>query len=100
RHLRSPRLRRGSNRELITRTRRWCGSLDSPARELWLQVPIPGFAGLITPLNLTTAAGTELTPTTITTGMTLSPTSVAQDAVTIRLSLASATAMAVTPLEP
>ena len=57
--LRSLRLRRRSNRESLTRMRLTSGRSDSPGRILWWRAPILVFAGRITRLNLTTAAGME-----------------------------------------
>ena len=57
--LRTSSVRRRSNRASITRMRRRSGRWDSPGRILLLRAPIPVFAGRITRLNLTTAAGTD-----------------------------------------
>ena len=70
------------------------------ARELSSQVLIPAFAGRITRLNPTTAAGMEQRQTTISTGMTPSTTASATRAATTRLSLAMTSSTGPTPLVP
>ena len=56
---RGPATRRRSSPELLTRTRRTSGRSDSRGKPLSLRARIPVFAGRITRLNRTTAAGTE-----------------------------------------
>ena len=74
------------------------GTSVSLGKELLLGAPIAVFAGRITRLSLTTAAGTDKPPITITTGMTPFMTASAIRAGTTRLSLATTCSMAAGPL--
>ena len=96
-HLRNRRHQRRSSRASLTRTRRMYGRWVSGARESRLRALTPASAGRITRSSLTTAAGTELLPITITTGTTPFTTASVIPAGTIRLSLAMITAMALIP---
>ena len=86
--------RRRLSRASITRTRRMCGRWASGARESRSAEPILVSAGHITRSNLTTAAGTESPPITITTGMIPSTTALEILAATIRRCLATTSVMA------
>src|SRR4029453_5491714 len=77
-----------------------CGRWDSEARALRELELTRASAGLITRSSLTTAAGMDRTPITITTGMTPFTTALEILAETIRLSLATTLVMARTRSAP